>query len=32
MDKIAIDGVDLQPPAAGVKGGLDPLGAMIGVP
>ena len=32
MDDIAIDGVDLQPPAARVKGRLDPLGAMIGVP
>ncbi len=32
VDEIAIDGVNLQPPAAGVKGGLDPLRTMIGVP
>jgi hypothetical protein len=32
VDKIAVDRVDLQPPAAGVKGGLDPLRTMIGVP
>ena len=32
VDEIAIDSVDLQSPAAGVKGGLDPLRAMIGVP
>src|SRR5271167_12067 len=32
MDEIAIDIVDLQSPAAGVKGGLDPLRTMIGVP
>ena len=29
---IAIDIVELQPPAARVEGGLDPFGAMIGVP
>ena len=32
MNYIAIGMVDLQSPAAGVKGGLDPLGTMIGVP
>ena len=32
MDEIAIDLVDLQPPPAGVKCGLDPLGTMVGVP
>src|ERR1700722_14537868 len=32
VDEIAIDGVDFQPPAAGVKGGLHPLRTMIGVP
>src|SRR6478736_5471013 len=32
MDEITIDIVDLQSPAAGVKGGLDPLRTMIGVP
>jgi len=32
MDEIATDIVDLQWPAAGVKGGLGPLRTMIGVP
>ena len=32
MNYITIDMVDLQSPAAGVKGGLDPLRTMIGVP
>ena len=32
MDEVAIDMIDLQSPAARVKGGLDPLRAMIGVP
>src|ERR1700722_1545037 len=32
VDQIAIDGVDLQPPAAGVESGLHPLRTMIGVP
>jgi hypothetical protein len=32
MDEIAIDIVDLQSYVAGVKGGLDPLRTMIGVP
>src|SRR5271163_1890956 len=32
MDEIAIDIVDLQSPAAGVKRGLDPVRTMIGVP
>lgn len=32
VDDVAIDGVHLQPPAAAVEGGLDPFGAMIGVP
>jgi hypothetical protein len=32
VDDVAIDGVDLQPPAAVVKGRLDPLRTMIGVP
>src|ERR1700722_16221998 len=32
VDQIAIDGVDLRPPAAGVESGLPPLRTMIGVP
>jgi len=32
MDDVAIDSIDFEAPAAGVKGRLDPLGAMIGVP
>ena len=32
MDEIAIDIVELQSPATCVKGGLDPLRTMIGVP
>jgi hypothetical protein len=32
MDDIAIDIIDLQSPAAGLEGGLDPLRTMIGVP
>ena len=32
MDQIAIGIVDLQPPEAGIKGGLNPLGPMISVP
>ena len=32
MDDITIDIVDLQSPAAPVKGGSDPLGTMIRVP
>jgi len=32
VDDVAIDGVDLQPPAAAVKGRPDPLRTMIGVP
>ena len=32
VDEIAIDIVDLQPLAARVEGGLDPLGTMVGVP
>ena len=32
MDEIAIDIVDLQSPAARVKGWLDPLRAMVAVP
>ena len=32
MNEIAIDGVDFQSSAAGVKGRLDAFGTMIGVP
>src|ERR1700743_3996290 len=32
MDEIAIDIVQLQPPATGVEGRLDPLWTMIAVP
>src|SRR6202012_3136081 len=32
VDEVAVKVVDLQPPEAGVEGGLDPLGAVVGVP
>jgi hypothetical protein len=32
MDEIAIDMVELQSPAARVKGGFYPLGTMIAIP
>ena len=32
MDDIAVDVVELQSPATGIEGRLDPLRAMIGVP